>query len=229
MTTLEHFKRQAAEAALAQVASGMRVGLGTGSTAIHFTRALAAALADGSLRDVVGVPTSEATATAARALGIPLVDLPRDGVDVTVDGMDELDPSLDAIKGLGGALTREKVVAESSRLYVLVSDASKRVTRLGERAPVPVEVLRFGAERTAERIRDLSPQVAWRLLAGERFVTDNGHWVLDVELPADHAPSTFARDLDRLAGVLAHGLFLNLASHAFIADAQGVSAVRRVP
>jgi ribose 5-phosphate isomerase A len=229
MATLEDFKRQAAEAALAQVTSGMRVGLGTGSTAIYFTRALAAALADGSLRDVVGVPTSEATAAAARALGIPLVELPRDGVDVTVDGMDELDPHLDAIKGLGGALTREKVVAESSRVYVLVSDASKRVTRLGERAPVPVEVLRFGAERTAERIRALSPRANWRLVGGERFVTDNGQWVLDAELPPGQGAAAFARELDRLAGVLAHGLFLHLTSFAFIADAQGVSALRRAP
>jgi len=110
-----------------------------------------------------------------------------------------------------------------------VSDASKRVQRLGERAPVPVEVLRFGAERTAERIRALSPRASWRLVGGERFVTDNGQWVLDAELPPGQEAAAFARELDRLAGVLAHGLFLHLTNFAFIADAQGVSALRRAP
>lgn len=227
MATLEHYKQLAAEAALEHVASGMRVGLGTGSTALYFTRALAAALAQGLLRDVVGVPTSEATARLAQTLGIPLIDLPSDGVEVTVDGMDEIDPALNAIKGLGGALTREKVVAESSRVYVLVSDHSKRVARLGERAPVPVEVLRFGAERTAERIRGLSERVRWRLVKAERFVSDNGQWVLDADLPGDCSAQTFARELDAIAGVLSHGLFLGLASHALIADERGVRALQR--
>jgi ribose 5-phosphate isomerase A len=229
MVTLEHFKQLAAEAALQHVASGMRVGLGTGSTAVYFTRALAAALARGELHDVVGVPTSLATERQARELGIPLIELPRTGLDVSVDGMDEVTPQLDAIKGLGGALTREKVVAESSTVYVLVSDHTKRVTRLGERAPVPIEVLRFGAERTAERIRAFAPQVRWRELAGERFVSDNGHWVLDADLPADLAARDFGRELERIAGVISHGLFLGLATHAYIADQQGVGVLRRAP
>jgi ribose 5-phosphate isomerase A len=228
MATLEHFKQLAAEAALQHVNSGMRVGLGTGSTAVYFTRALAAAIARGALRDVVGVPTSLATERQALELGVRLIELPSDGVEVTVDGMDEIDPQLDAIKGLGGALTREKVVAESSALYVLVGDRSKRVTSLGERAPVPIEVLRFGAERTAERIRGLVGEVRWREVAGERFVSDNGHLVLDAPLPTGRAQA-FADDLAAIAGVISHGLFLGLADRAYVADEHGVSALTRTP
>ena len=218
-------KRAAAEAALDEVRSGMRLGLGTGSTAHRFLVGLGERIASGALRDVVGVATSRATERTAREVGIPLIDLPPDGVDLAVDGMDELDPDLNAIKGLGGALLREKVVAEAATRFVLIGDDGKHVHRLGERSPLPVEVLAFGADRTAARIRALGLDPAVRGGPSEPFLTDNGNPVLDCAVPADADPASLSVALDRIPGVLGHGLFLGTAHVAYVAHHE--SDVRR--
>lgn len=217
----ESAKKIAGHAALAEVSSGMLLGLGSGSTARHFFEALAAALASGDLRDVRGVPTSRATEKSCRELGIPLVELPAAGVDLAIDGADEIDAELNAIKGLGGALLREKVVAASATRFVLIADDGKRVDRLGERAPLPIEVLGFGIERTRADVGRLGLESRLRGGDLEPFLSDNGHPILDATLPAGVRPDELARDLEALPGVLGHGLFLGLANVAYVADDVG--------
>lgn len=220
-------KEVAGEAALVEIDDGMLLGLGTGSTAHRFLLALGRRVRDGRLPHVRGVPTSRATERTARELGIPLVDLPASGVDVAVDGMDEVDPRLDAIKGLGGALLREKVVAESARRFVLIGAGDKRVPRLGTRAPLPVEVLAFGIARTAARIRDLGLSPTLRGGESEPFLSDNGNPLLDCTLPDDAHPRELAAALDVVPGVLGHGFFLAMAETAYLAGAAGVQRIGR--
>ena len=227
MDEREAYKRQVGEAAASMVRSGTVVGLGSGSTARYATEAIGRALATGSLRDVRGVPTSLATERLARAVGVPLAELPATGVDLAIDGADEISPELDAIKGLGGALTREKVVAASARRFVLVADASKRVRHLGERTPVPVEVLRFGWQRTRAALAALGVEPALRGAGDDPFVTDNGNVVLDCAVPPGFVPAAFAAAADGLPGVVGHGLFLGLAHEALLADVDGVVTLRR--
>ena len=219
----ERLKQAAAEAALDLVEPGMLLGLGTGSTAKYVTIGIGQRLADGRLVDVRGVPTSEATRALGARLGIPLEELPGSGVDLAIDGMDEVDPDLGAIKGLGGALLREKIVAASAMRFVLVGDRSKQVGRLGERAPVPVEVLPFGSERTLAALRALDLVPAVRTEAdGSPFLTDNGNPVVDCAFTPERDAAELARDLDSVPGVLGHGLFLGLATAAYIAAEDGV-------
>jgi ribose 5-phosphate isomerase A len=220
-------KAAAARAALQEVRSGMLLGLGTGSTAHAFLIALAESLREGRLSDVRGVPTSRATERTARELGIPLADLPAGGVDLAIDGMDEVDPRLDAVKGLGGALLREKVVAESAARFVLIGDDGKTVARLGERAPVPVEVLAFGIERTTALVEELGLVPRLRGGATEPQLTDNGNPVLDADVPDARDPRELARALDALPGVLGHGLFLGMANAAYLAGEDGVELRER--
>ncbi len=227
MDVREDYKRQVGEAAARLVESGMLVGLGSGTTARFFTEALGRALASGELQGVRGVPTSARTERLAQSVGVPLSELPAEGVDLAVDGADEIDPALDAIKGLGGALTREKVVAAAARRFVLVADTSKRVTRLGELAPVPVEVLRFGWLRTRASLEWLGCEPVLRARGGEAFVTDNGNLVLDCAVTAGFDARGFAAALDALPGVVGHGLFIGLAHEALLADAEGMVALRR--
>jgi ribose 5-phosphate isomerase A len=225
MTEVERYKHQAALAALERVRSGMRVGLGSGSTAERMVRELGRRLAAGELHDVTGVPTSLATERLAQLSGIPLVELGPDGVDVAIDGMDEVDARLDAIKGLGGALTREKIVAAAAREFLLIGDQGKRVARLGERTPVPVEVLAFGWRRTLVHLRDLGVEPRLRVQGDAPTGTDNGHLVLDCRLPQgadDAAIRAFAAAADQVPGVLGHGLFLGIASRAYLAGPDGV-------
>ncbi len=221
-------KRAAAAAALEHVASGMTLGLGTGSTARWFVAGVAQRVAAGVLSDITCVPTSQATADQARGAGLRLVDLPAAGVDLAVDGMDELSPSLDAIKGLGGALLREKVVAAAATRFVLIGDASKLVTRLGEKAPVPVEVVRFGFERTVAVLSTMCREATPRRDGSGLFVTDNGNHVVDCRM----APGFDAQELDArlkgLPGVVEHGLFLGMADAALVAGSDGVRRLDRV-
>jgi len=211
--------------AAGSVESGMRVGLGTGSTVAHFLLHLGDRIAGGELSDVVGVPTSIRTETAALELGIPLGTLGELGaLDLTVDGADEVDPRLNLIKGLGGAMLREKMVAQASRRMLAIVDDTKLVGRLGERAPVPVEVIpfefashlpwleRMGAEPVVRRNED-----------GSRYLTDNGNFVIDCHF-ARGIPDPRALDeaLARRAGVVESGLFLEMADEAVVAGKTGV-------
>ncbi len=223
-------KRIAGEAAAARVRDGQRLGLGTGSTAKCFLEALAERLRRGELRDVAGVPTSEATEALARQLGIPLVSLEDcPSLDLAVDGADEVDERLDLIKGLGGALLREKIVAAASREFVVVVEEGKLVRRLGERSPVPVEVLAFGWRATLERLRALGVEPRRRTVNGEPFRTDQGNFVLDCPFGALHDPASVARALEAVPGVLGHGLFLGMAHEVIVGTARGPRILRRRP
>lgn len=221
-------KQLAAEAALEQVSSGMTVGLGTGSTAAFMIEGLGRLIRDGELKDIRGVPTSEATAALARQAGIPLTGLSAQGVDLAIDGCDEVDPSLRLIKGLGGALTREKLVAVAARRFVIVADESKAVSTLGELAPVPVEVIPFGIELTAALLEQLGGSCRQRRDPSDRpVVTDNGNLVLDYTPPAGFDPGQLAAELSAVVGVVEHGLFLNLADEALLAGENGIRVISR--
>ncbi len=222
------YKRAAAERALESVSSGMRLGLGTGSTADVMLHALGERLRDGRLRDVVGVPTSEATAKLARELLIPLATLDeRPQLDLTLDGTDEVDARLDLIKGLGGALLREKIVASSSGALVIMADEGKRVSRLGERAPIPVEIVAFGRPLIERRVAELGGAPTLRRRAdGAPFVTDEGHQIVDCRFGPFDTP-TLAAALSAVPGVVAHGLFVGLATRVVLAGPSGVRVLER--
>jgi ribose 5-phosphate isomerase A len=222
-------KRAAAERAVSLVESGMRVGLGTGSTAALFVAALGERVRGGL--DIVGVPTSEATRRQAESLGIRLTTLEETPeLDLTIDGADELDDQLRLIKGGGGALLREKIVASASRRMVVIADATKHVAVLG-RFPLPVEVVPFGLETTTRRIRALlggaAPEIRLRRKDGEAFRTDGGNFILDLHLGAIPNPDGLAAELKAATGVVDHGLFIGLASAALIGGAEGVMEMAR--
>lgn len=218
-------KRAAAGRAVLRIRSGTVIGLGTGSTVRPLLELLAARLSSGELTDVTGVPTSEDTATRCRALGIPLTTLdecPR--LDCAIDGADEVGPKLALIKGLGGALLREKLVALAAKTFVIIADASKRVRRLGTRAPVPVEVIPFGWTTHGDFFEKLGAAATLRLTAdGSPYRTDSGNYIVDCRFPKGITdPAALARALDRRPGIVEHGLFLGMADVAFIADPRGV-------
>lgn len=222
-------RRAAAERALGFVESGMVLGLGSGRTALAFLDRLADALARGALRDISGVPTSERTARRARACGIPLVTLGANTrIDLTVDGADEVDPELNLIKGLGGSLLREKLVAEASRRVIIVAEASKRVARLGTRAPLPVEVTRFGAEAHLPFLRGLGCAPQPRLRASGAWVrTDDGNAIIDCRFDGIAEPQVLHRRLKLRTGIVETGLFLGLADAVVFAGPTGVEVVER--
>lgn len=223
------FKQIAAERAVDLVQSGMVVGLGTGSTAIFATRRLAARLRDGTLRDVIGFPTSKTTADEARALGIPLLgdDLPR-AIDLTIDGADEVDPQLDLIKGGGGALLREKIVAEASGREVIVVDESKLSPVLGTRWALPVEVIPFGWRSQLRFLTGLGARVVVRQDAsGSPLHTDQGNLILDCSFGPIAEPQALAARLAARAGIVEHGLFLGLATDLIVAGKDGIRHITR--
>jgi ribose 5-phosphate isomerase A len=210
------------------VRSGMRIGLGTGSTAAAMLDALGERLAAGALTDIAGVPTSAATAARCGELGIPLLAL--DDVaelDLVIDGADEIDPQLDLIKGLGGAHLREKVVAAAAREMVVVADETKLVGRLGEHAPLPVEVIPFALPVTERLLRALGWEPELRVDDGLPFVTDEGNRVLHCRRGEWVDPHALAADVSEVPGVVAHGFFLGYASTAVIATRDGVRELRR--
>ncbi len=236
MDAIDTLKAQAAAQAVGYVADGMVVGLGTGSTADFFLRALGAQVAAG-LR-VVGVPTSLRSEARARELGIPLTTLDvHPQIDITVDGADEVElAGLSLIKGRGGALLREKLVAVASRLEVIIVDGGKVVPALG-RGLVPVEVIPFGWMGTAARLTALGavPQLRSVNPAGESpanpaehaYVTDGGNFILDCQWPPIADPATLAAAVKALTGVVEHGLFIGLAARVIVAAADGVHIYER--
>jgi ribose 5-phosphate isomerase A len=229
---MDELKRQAASRALEFVQSGMRLGLGTGSTAKHFVELLGARVQNGL--DVVGVPTSEATRTDALRCGIALTTLDEvDRLDLTVDGADEVDPHLNLIKGGGGALLQEKIVAAASDRMIVIADDSKWVEALG-RFPLPIEVIPFGLGATQRAIGKafadcgVSGQLALRKgRDGHVFVTDGGHWIVDAHLGRIADAPRLAQSLASIPGVVEHGLFIGLASMAMLAGPQGIRIVER--
>ncbi|KTR06622.1 ribose 5-phosphate isomerase [Aureimonas ureilytica] len=219
-------KDEVARAALAHVESGMRLGIGTGSTAEAFIRALAGRVSEG-LR-IVGVPTSERSAKLCGELGIPLAtleDLPE--LDLTIDGADEVDARLRLIKGGGGALLREKIVAAASARMLVIADASKKVEHLGA-FPLPIEVNGFGVLATtlaiekASAMLGLSGSIRLRMVGDKPFITDGGHLIIDASFGLIPDPEALSAALHAIPGVVEHGLFLGLASSVLLAGPEGV-------
>jgi ribose 5-phosphate isomerase A len=216
-------KRAAAEAAVDLVQDGMVVGLGTGSTAAFAVEALARRRRQGL--DFVGIPTSERTAAQARAAGIPLTSFAEHRqIDLTIDGADEVERgTLNLIKGLGGALLREKIVAAASRRLVIIIDGTKLVNRLGTHVPVPVEVVTFGLDATQARLEVLGASARLRLSpAGAPFVTDGGNRILDCRFGPIADPARLEQRIKRVVGVIESGLFISRADPVFVADEAGV-------
>lgn len=226
----EQFKRLAAERAMGFVRHGMKLGLGTGSTAGLFVECLAAAVAAGL--EIVGVPTSEATRRQAELLGVPLTTLDESPeLDLTIDGADEFDPDLRLIKGGGGALLREKIVAASSKRMIVIADRSKKVERLGA-FPLPVEVVPFGLASTRLRIGracqalGLAGSIEPRRRGGEMFISDGGNFILDCAFGPIADVEGLAATLAAMPGVVDHGLFIGLASAVVVAGADGVEILQ---
>lgn len=221
-------KRMAGEyAADNLVQSGMVVGLGTGTTAVWLVRRIAERLDAGELHDIVGVPTSTGTEAEARRLGIPLGTLEtHPAIDITIDGADEIDPQLNLVKGGGGALLREKIVAQASTRMVVVAGAAKLVNKLGTTFKLPVEVTPFGHTAQKTFLASLADEVTLRSVDGEPFVTDNGNYIYDCHF-ADGIDdvAVLAETLIHRVGVVEHGLFVDIAEMAIVGDADGIRQI----
>ncbi len=211
--------------ALECVRDGTVVGLGTGRAATAFVHALAARVKEGlSIR---GVPTSEETARLARELGIPLADLDDGPIDVTIDGADEVDPQLNLIKGFGGALVRERIVAAASRMQVILVDNSKLVPMLGTRGRLPVEVIPFAVPLCIGRLKELGCQPTLRIVEGKPFVSDNGNVILDCAIGPLEDPAALDSKIRNIPGVVGTGLFLGTAHTVLVAEGGMVRELRR--
>ena len=220
---LEH-NRLAGEAAASQVESGMVVGLGFGSTAIHALHAIARMIEAGELHGILGIPTADSIEQAARDAGIPLSTLEEvAGIDLTIDGADEVDPQLNLIKGGGGALLREKIVAQASKRLVIVVDETKLSGKLGTLFPVPLEVLPFGWGSQQRFLEGLGAKVSVRSNPdGSIFHTDSGNLILDCSFGPIEDLQALSNLLERRAGIVEHGLFLDLADELIIGGVDGI-------
>jgi ribose 5-phosphate isomerase A len=226
MDAQQQLKQTAAESAVAMVDDGMILGLGTGSTAKLAVDALGKRVA-GGLR-VTGIPTSEFTAEQARSLGIPLSTVDEHPeIDLTIDGADEVEVrTLNLIKGRGGALLREKIVATASKRLVIIVDESKLVESLGSRFAVPVELVPFGWPAAARKLEALGAKVTLRSGAeGKPFVTDGGHYIVDCAFGPIASPAKLESELNSIVGVVEHGLFLGMATQVIVAGRDGVKVL----
>ena len=225
-SALTGLKRAAAETAAARLEDGMIVGLGSGSTAALAVQAIGERVRQGL--EIVGIPTSEQTAQLARELGIPLSTLAEhDQIDVTIDGADEVElGSLDLIKGRGGALLREKIVASATRRLIITVDETKIVERLASRDPIPIEVVPFGWQTTAKRLRQLGAQISARPgKDGQLYLTDGGHYILDCLFDGVRSADALQRELDGTVGVVDHGLFLGMTAEAIVGTGAGIKVL----
>jgi ribose 5-phosphate isomerase A len=221
MTTSE-LKKQAAEAVVELIKPGMLLGLGHGSTVQFALEALAAKLAAGSLENITGVPCSQKTETEMRRLRIPISEL-KSNVDLTIDGADEVDPKLNLIKGGGGALLREKIVAQSSQRYVIIVDEGKLSPMLGSRHSLPLEVIPFGWERQRDFVAEIGGRAILRIDAiGSPVLSDQGNYLLDCEMGQISNLRGLTSKLESRAGILEHGLFLGLATDVIVAGKDGL-------
>ncbi len=222
-------KQAAAEFAVRYVESGMTVGLGTGSTAIFAIRHIGALLKSGQLKNIVGFATSQASWDAAVELNIPMLteDLPQN-LDVTIDGADEVDPNLNLIKGGGGALLREKLVAQATTREIIVVDESKLSPRLGTLHVLPIEVLPFGWRSQARFLESLGAKIVVRQTQdGKQYHTDQGNLILDCDFGPIADPERLALALQARAGIVEHGLFLNMTHAVVVSSASGVREITR--
>lgn len=223
------FKKQAAEKAVEFVESGMVIGLGHGSTAVFAVRRIAELLKAGTLKEILGVPCSTQVAAEAQQLGIPLTTQDEHPViDLTIDGADEVDPNLDLIKGAGGALLREKIVAQASRREIIVIDESKLSPALGTQRALPVEVVPFGWRAQATYLESIGARVSVRQARkGTFFKTDHGNLIIDCSFGPIAEPTLLGATLSERAGIVEHGLFLGLATDVIVGGGQGIRHIRR--
>lgn len=228
MPDVQQLKHEAALRAVEYVRDGMVVGLGTGSTATFAVREIGRRVGEGL--NIRGVPTSERTATLAAELGIPLVSLNDvEGIDLTIDGADEVDLStLNVIKGLGGALLREKLVALATAEVVLIVDETKVVPQLGDHTPLPVEVVPFGWSRTCAALHALGGSTERRTRdEGEPYITDSGNYLIDCRFQGIRDPASLGERIKSITGVVDHGLFLGIARRVIVAGSDGIRVVER--
>ncbi len=225
MLSADESKRQAAERSMRYVHDGMRVGLGTGTTSRHVVQLLGERVRAGL--QIVGVPTSNEAAALAREVGIPLATFAEvDELDIAIDGADEVGPGLALIKGGGGALLHEKIVATAAREFVVVVGEGKVVPTLGK-FPLPVEVVPFAGPLVGPRLAELGGAPVLRQRDGKTFVTDEGNWIFDCHFGSIPDPERTAAALRAIVGLVEHGLFLNTATRVIVADEQGVSVMER--
>ncbi len=225
----DELKKMAGEKAVEYVESGMVVGLGYGSTAIHALRLIGELIRRGALEGIQAIPTADLIAEEARRAGIPLTSLeehPR--IDITIDGADEVEPELNLIKGGGGALLREKIVAQASALNIIVVDEQKLSPVLGTNFDLPVEIIPFGQRPLEEYLRSLGAEPKLRTKTdGKPFVTDSGNYILDCRFGPIDDPYAMSAELKSRAGIVEHGLFLDLASEVIIAAGDGIRSLKR--
>ena len=225
---LEKLKEQAALAALEEVRDGTALGLGTGSTVYWLLKHLGEGLKAGRWKGISGVPTSDRTAALCQEFEIPLTDLDKTPVlDLAIDGTDEVTSDLQLIKGLGGALLREKMVANAAKRFVIIADQTKRVTHLGERAPLPVEVVAFSHQSHNAFLRSLGAAPDLRCgCGGDPLLTDNGNVIVDCRFrDGIEDPHQISRALNDRPGVVDHGLFLDLCQRAILATSEGITEI----
>jgi ribose 5-phosphate isomerase A len=229
MSDAEHFKRLAGEKAVEQVRDGMVLGLGTGSSAKYATIKIGQLWQAGVLTDIVGIPTSSGTEALANEYGIPLTTLDTHPViDLTIDGADEIDPNLDLIKGLGGALVREKITEIATRYLIIVADDSKMVNKLGTRGPLSVEVTQFAWRHHSRWLESLGCQPVLRGGKEDPYITDNHNFILDCTFPHGiNDPAELNMILNNQPGIVGHGLFLGMANEAIVAGANGLQVIKK--
>jgi ribose 5-phosphate isomerase A len=221
-----NLKQIAGEKAVEYVKDGMVVGLGTGSTVFYAIKKIGERVKNGL--DIIGIPTSVETEKLAKQIGIQLSTLEEHPViDVTIDGADEIDKKLNLIKGMGGALLREKIVASASKKEIIAADTSKLVDTLGTKSPLPVEVTRFGWSSVAKKISELGCNVGLRKKNGEIFITDNGNYILDCKFHQIDKPKEMEQKINLIPGVLENGLFIGLADVAVVASEKGIKIIEK--
>ena len=225
----DELKQKAAHRAVEAIESGMIVGLGTGSTTSFAVTRIAERIKSGDLKNIVGIPTSIRTEKLARGLNIPLATLDDEPkIDVTIDGADEVDPDLNLIKGGGGALLREKVVAQVSRTNIIIVDESKLSECLGTHWALPVEVIPFAAKTEADFLKSLGASVSMRIDEKKQlYTTDQNNLILDANFGKISDPAALAAELNERAGIIEHGLFLGLASEVIVAAEDDIRRLQR--
>jgi ribose 5-phosphate isomerase A len=222
-----NLKQVAAAKAVEAVQSGMVLGLGTGSTTRYAIEMIGERLRDGRLRDIVGVPTSSGTEALAKQVGIPVTRLQEHPVlDLTIDGADEVDPQLNLVKGQGGALLHEKIVARASRREIIIVDESKVVEVLGSKAPLAVEVVRFGWGTYMEAFRGFGCEPVLRMRGAEPYLTDEGNYIVDCRFTRIDDPARLEWELKLIPGVVENGIFIGLTSLVIVASESGVRELR---
>jgi ribose 5-phosphate isomerase A len=225
----DELKKAAAHRAVESIQSDMVVGLGTGSTTSFAVIRIGERIKSGELKNMVGIPTSIRTEKLARELNIPLASLDeKPQIDVTIDGADEVDPRLNLIKGGGGALLREKVVAQASRTNIIIVDESKLSECLGTNWALPVEVIPFAARTETDFLQSIGASVILRNdETGQPYLTDQNNYILDADFGAMSDPAAVAAELNDRAGIIEHGLFLDLASEVIVAAEDGIRRLKR--